>query len=42
MNSIVAIHPYKFEGLWVFDDSAVVLSSKNHLCLVQTQLLIAP
>ncbi len=25
MNSIVAIHPYKFEGLWVFDDPAVGL-----------------
>jgi hypothetical protein len=25
MNSIVAIHPYKFEGLWVFDDRSVGL-----------------
>jgi len=21
MNSVVAIHPHKFEGLWVFDDA---------------------
>ena len=25
MNSIVAIHSYKFEGLWVFDDEKVGL-----------------
>ena len=25
MNSIIAIHPYKFEGLWVFDDENVDL-----------------
>jgi hypothetical protein len=25
MNSIIAIHPYKFEGLWVFDDPTVGL-----------------
>jgi hypothetical protein len=25
MNSIVAIHPYKYEGMWVFDDPAVGL-----------------
>jgi hypothetical protein len=25
MNSIIAIHPYKFEGLWVFDDPKVGL-----------------
>jgi hypothetical protein len=25
MNSIIAIHPYKVEGVWVFDDSAVGL-----------------
>jgi len=25
MNSIVAIHPYKSEGMWVFDDPAVGL-----------------
>lgn len=23
MNSIVAIHPYMTEGVWVFDDAAV-------------------
>ena len=23
MNSIIAIHPYKYEGLWVFDDEKV-------------------
>ncbi len=25
MNSICAIHPYKYEGLWVFDDPHVGL-----------------
>lgn len=25
MNSIMAIHPYKWEGLWVFDDPKVGL-----------------
>jgi hypothetical protein len=25
MNSIVAIHPYKHQGMWVFDDPAVGL-----------------
>ena len=25
MNSINAIHPYKYEGLWVFDDEKVEL-----------------
>jgi hypothetical protein len=25
MNSIIAIHPYRFEGMWVFDDPAVGL-----------------
>ena len=25
MNSIIAIHPYKVEGLWVFDDPKVGL-----------------
>ena len=25
MNSILVIHPYKYEGLWVFDDARVGL-----------------
>lgn len=25
MNSIMVIHPYRFEGMWVFDDAAVGL-----------------
>ncbi len=25
MNDIIAIHPYRFRGLWVFDDEAVGL-----------------
>jgi hypothetical protein len=25
MNEIIAIHPYKYEGLWVFDDPRVGL-----------------
>jgi hypothetical protein len=25
MNAIIAIHPYKYEGLWVFDDAMVGL-----------------
>jgi hypothetical protein len=28
MNSILAIHPYKTEGLWVFDDNRVGLSQE--------------
>ena len=26
MNSLIAIHPYKYEGMWVFDDAAVGLA----------------
>ena len=25
MNAIIAIHPYKYQGLWVFDDTRVCL-----------------
>ncbi len=25
MNSIMVIHPYKYEGMWVFDDQTVGL-----------------
>jgi hypothetical protein len=25
MNALIAIYPYKFEGLWVFDDEKVGL-----------------
>ncbi len=25
MNSIMVIHPYKYEGIWVFDDAKVGL-----------------
>ena len=28
MNAIVAIHPYKHEGLWVFDDPTVDLKQE--------------
>ena len=28
MNAIIAIHPYKYEGLWVFDDAKVGLSQE--------------
>ncbi|WP_200957213.1 DUF6717 family protein [Lysobacter sp. Root690] len=28
MNAIVAIHPYKAHGMWVFDDAAVGLSQE--------------
>lgn len=28
MNSLFAIHPYKHEGLWVFDDPAVGLTKE--------------
>lgn len=28
MNSILVIHPYKFEGLWVFDDERVGLDKE--------------
>ena len=25
MNALIAIHPYKTQGMWVFDDAAVGL-----------------
>jgi hypothetical protein len=28
MNSILVIHPYKYEGVWVFDDPRVGLSQE--------------
>ena len=28
MNAILAIHPYKYEGLWVFDDAKVGLAQE--------------
>jgi hypothetical protein len=28
MNSILVIHPYKYEGMWVFDDPRVGLSQE--------------
>ena len=28
MNSLIVIVPYKYEGLWVFDDAAVGLSKE--------------
>jgi len=28
MNSLMVIVPYKYEGLWVFDDAAVGLSKE--------------
>jgi hypothetical protein len=32
MNSIIAIHPYKAHGMWVFDDPAVGLSQEPFVC----------
>ncbi len=32
MNSIIAIHPYKNEGLWVFDDDRVGLVREPFVC----------
>jgi len=29
MNSLMVIVPYKYEGLWVFDDAAVGLSAQH-------------
>ena len=28
MNSLIAIHPYRYEGMWVFDDPAVGLTQE--------------
>lgn len=28
MNSIIAIHPYEVQDIWVFDDSAVGLAQE--------------
>ena len=32
MNSILAIHPYRAEGLWVFDDARVGLVQEPFIC----------
>jgi len=32
MNSLFVIAPYKYEGLWVFDDPAVALSGRAIHC----------
>ncbi len=31
MNTIIAIHPYKYQGLWVFDDDRVGLIQEPFL-----------
>jgi hypothetical protein len=30
MNSLMVIVPYKYEGLWVFDEVAVVVLNNDH------------
>jgi hypothetical protein len=36
MNSIIAIHPYKYEGMWVFDDPTVDLRQEPFVCGADT------
>ncbi len=36
MNSLMVIVPYKFEGLWVFDDAAVGLSKEPFIAGIDT------
>ena len=39
MNVIRAIHPYRHEGLWVFDDEAVGLRQEPFVKGVPKQLV---
>ncbi|PYI43113.1 MAG: hypothetical protein DMC57_04935, partial [Verrucomicrobia bacterium] len=36
MNSLMVIVPYKYEGLWVFDDAAVGLSKEPFIAGIDT------
>ena len=36
MNSLIVIVPYKYEGLWVFDDAAVGLSKEPFIAGIDT------
>src|SRR2546430_11131671 len=41
MNALMVIVPYKYEGLWVFDDAALGLSREPFIAGIDT-LLIKP
>ena len=38
MNSIFAIHPYKYEGMWVFDDARVGLTQEPFVAGADTMI----
>ena len=38
MNSLMVIVPYKYEGLWVFDDPAVGLSKEPFIAGIDTMI----
>jgi hypothetical protein len=38
MNSLFVIAPYKYEGMWVFDDSAVGLSKEPFIAGIDTMI----
>ncbi len=38
MNSLMVIAPYKYEGMWVFDDSAVGLYREPFVAGIDTMI----
>jgi hypothetical protein len=38
MNALFVIAPYKYEGLWVFDDPAVGLSKEPFIAGIDTMI----
>jgi len=38
MNSLFVIAPYKYEGMWVFDDPAVGLSKEPFIAGIDTMI----
>jgi len=38
MNAIAVIAPYKYEGMWVFDDPAVELSREPFVAGIDTMI----
>src|ERR1700674_4078119 len=38
MNALFVIAPYKYEGLWVFDDPAVGLSKESFIAGIDTMI----
>lgn len=38
MNAITVLHPYKHEGMWVFDDPEVGLRQEPFVCGIDTMI----